>query len=94
MFVHRESLAGKDEEKGPDGEAAGPGGPQGAAGGGAGGMGGTTVGGKYVPPSRRGEGARDRVQGDSMPDRRRSKYFTTRFVTRSFDSSSDQFIAK
>ncbi len=73
----RESLAGKDpnEEGGADGEAApggaGGGGPGGATGGGGGASG---PGGKYVPPSRRGEaGAAQRLAGESMPDRRRSK---------------------
>lgn len=65
----RDSLAGKEGgEGGADGADAGPGaGPGGAA------AGGTTVGGKYVPPSRRGEGARERVSGDMMPDRRRQE---------------------
>jgi len=62
----RESLTGPIEEK-EGGEAGASAGAAAAAPAGAG------AGGKYVPPSRRGAGASalERIQGDTMPDRRR-----------------------
>jgi len=71
----RDSLAGaeKDGEGGPNeagklGEAGKPGGPPSGGPGGAGaGPGAAGIGGKYVPPSRRG--AEGRI-GESMPDRK------------------------
>jgi len=61
----RDSLMGPDEaDGGPEGATAAP--AAAAAGGGGG------AGGKYVPPSRRGmSDAQSRIQGDSMPERRR-----------------------
>lgn len=67
----RESLAGKELD-GENPEAAAGGAPAGA-GPGAPAGGGQTIGGKYVPPSRRGEGARVPGGGESMPDRRRNE---------------------
>ncbi len=79
------SLAGKEpgeEEDGAEGAggamtggpgAGGPGGPGGPPGGGGPGGPGGVQGGKYVPPSRREGGAAQRLQGESMPDRRRQE---------------------
>ena len=88
----RASLAGKEEGEETEEAGAAAGGPGaqnqgGGAGGGGGGGAAGGPGGKYVPPSRRGEGsARERI-GESMPDRRRSKDTHTLFQSNDFQGS-------